>query len=151
MEAGANPRRFAPGTAVALGGIAPFAIAGLAWHSDGGELGGAGLIGGCPMLETFGIPCAGCGGARAFFHLTHGDGSFLSFNWFWPLVAAFAVAYGLLLLVRARRGAEPFGPRARALRTRFATQPLQMAALTLLVLLTPWLIAFANVDAIRSA
>ena len=103
------------------------------------------------MLETLGIPCAGCGAARAFFHLTHGDSAFLEFNWFWPLVAAAAVAYGALLLVRAARGQERFGPRARAVRQRFATQPVRMAALTLALLLTPWLIAFANADAIRSA
>ena len=151
MEDGPSPPRLLPGIAVTLCGIAPFAIAGLAWHSEGGELGGAGLVGGCPMLETFGIPCAGCGGARAFFHLTHGDWSFLSFNWFWPLAAAVAVVYGVVLLARATRGRPPFGPRARALRTRFAIQPVRMAALTLVVLLTPWLIALANADAIRSA
>jgi hypothetical protein len=151
VEAGPSARRFAPGIAVTLCGIAPFAIAGLAWKSDGGELAGAGLIGGCPMLETFGIPCAGCGAARAFFHLTHGDGAFLDFNPFWPLVAAIAVGYGMLLLGRAARGEPTFGPHAQALRSRFATQPVRMAALTLAVLLTPWLIALANADAIRSA
>ena len=151
VGAGTSPQRYLPGAAVALCGIAPFAIAGVAWHTEAGQLEGAGLIGGCPMQEVFGIPCAGCGGARAFFHLTHGDWSFTSFNWFWPLVAALAVAYGAFLLVRAARGRDPFGPRARALRARFAAQPVRMAAITLVVLLTPWMIAFANYDAIGSA
>jgi hypothetical protein len=150
MEAGASHRRFAPGIAVTLCGIAPFAVAGLAWESHGGELDGAGLVGGCPMLEVFGIPCAGCGGARAFFHLTHGDPGFLAYNWVWPLAAAFAVAFGALMLSRAARGEEPFGSRVRALRWSVAAHPARTAAIVLVLLATPWLVAFANLDAIRS-
>jgi hypothetical protein len=144
-------RRFVPGLALAGVGLAPFLIAGLAWQSHGGELDGAGLIGGCPMLEITGIPCIGCGGARAFFHFAHGDGAFLDYNWLWPLIALAAIAYGAVLLVRAARGGELFGAAMRALRFRYATQPVRMAAITLAVLLLPWLVALSNLDSIRSA
>ncbi|HEX6116561.1 MAG TPA: DUF2752 domain-containing protein [Solirubrobacterales bacterium] len=145
------PRRFIPGIAVSLCGAAPFLLAAFAWQRDGGELSGAGLIGGCPMLEVVGIPCASCGAARAFFHLTHGDAAFLEFNWFWPIAALLAAGYGAVLLARAALGADPFGPWARGIARRYATQPARMAAATLAVLLVPWVIALANADAIRSA
>jgi len=143
-------QRFAPGIAVALAGLAPFLLAGLAWHRHEGEIDGAGLIGGCPMLEITGLPCIGCGGARAFFHLTHGDAAFLDYNWLWPLIALLVIGYGAVLVARAARGAEPFGHRVRSLGRRYATQPVKMAGATLAVLLVPWVVAFANLDAIRS-
>ena len=148
---GLRLRSFTPGLAVLLAGLLPFLFAGLAWEREGGELAGAGLIGGCPMLEIVGIPCASCGAARAFYLLTHGDAAFLSYNWFWPLAAAFAVGWGAVLLERAARGAEPFGRLARSVGRRYATQPVRMAAITLAVLTLPWIVAFANLDAIRSA
>ena len=142
--------RFVPGIAVTGGALAPFLISGLAWHRYEGEIEGAGLIGGCPMLELTGLPCITCGGARAFYHLTHGDGAFLDYNWLWPVVALLAIGYGILLLARAARGEEPFGVRARSIWRRYATEPVRMAALTLGVLAVPWVVAFANLDAIRS-
>ena len=152
MEARASRRiqRFAPGLAVAFVGLAPLLIAGLAWHRHEGEIEGAGLIGSCPMLEMTGLPCIGCGGARAFFHFTHGDAAFLDYNWLWPVVALVAIGYGAVLVTRAARGREPFGPRARLLAQRFATQPVKMAAATLAILLLPWVVALTNLDAIRS-
>jgi hypothetical protein len=140
----------AAGAGLVACGVAPFLIAGFAWESHGGEIEGAGLIGGCPMLEMTGLPCVTCGGARAFFHLTHGDGAFLDYNWLWPLVALGAIAYGIVLLARAARGGEVFGGAVRALRFRYATQPVLMAAITLIVLLLPWGVAMSNLDAIRS-
>lgn len=142
--------RFAPGLAIALCGLAPFLLAGLAWNRHEGEIAGAGLIGGCPMLELTGIPCISCGGARAFFHLTHGDAAFLSYNWLWPLAAILAVGYGIALLARAARGDEAFGTRARSIGRRYGTEPVRMAAITLAVLTLPWLVALFNLDAIRS-
>ena len=144
-----GPRRLLPGLAFVGGGLAPFLAAGLAWHADGGEIEGAGLIGGCPMLETFGIPCIGCGGARAFFHATHGDSSFLDFNWFWLIAAVAAIAYGAVLVWRALSGRDVFGPRARSLRNLYATRPAMMAFATLAFFMLPWAVAFANLDSIR--
>ena len=142
---------YVPGLAILAVGLAPFLVAGLAWEREGGELAGAGLIGGCPMLEVIGIPCASCGAARAFYLLTHGDAGFLSYNWFWPLAAAFAIGWGVVLLGRAARGAERFGTLARSVGRRYSTQPARMAVITLAVLTVPWIVAFANADAIRSA
>ncbi len=96
------------------------------------------------------MPCISCGGARAFFNLTHGDAEFLSYNWFWPLAAIFAVGYGIFLIARAARGGEPFGARVRAIGRRYATEPVRMAVITLAVLTLPWVVAFINLDAIRS-
>jgi hypothetical protein len=147
--AGGGPRRLLPGLAIVAGGLAPFLVAGLAWQRAEGEISGVGLMGGCPMLETLGIPCVGCGGARSFFHLTHGDAAFLDFNWFWPLAAMVAIAYGVVLLTRAARGREVFGPRARSLRNLYATRPAVMALATLAFFALPWLVAFGNLDSIK--
>jgi hypothetical protein len=166
MEAGARSRvaagapsgapragllsRLVPGLAVVLAGLAPFLLARFAWRHEGGELVGGGLVGECPMLELTGLPCIGCGGARAFYHLTHGDGAFLDYNWFWPLAAAVAVVAGGVLVARGLRGERTIGARARALAERFAARPVKMAGLTLAVCAVPWLVAMANLDAIKA-
>ncbi len=129
-------------------GLAPFLIASLAWHLRDGELEGAGLVG-CPLREATGIPCAGCGASRAFYFASRGDSSLWSYNWVWPLVAVGVVIYGLVLIWRSLAGHALLGAWALSLRAAYAGRPRLMISLTLGVLLAPWAVALANLDAIR--
>ena len=160
MQAGASPiglradaagaaRRFLPGLAVLLAAATPFLLALIAWRPSGDGLAGSGLPGACPLLDMTGIPCITCGASRAFYFLAHGDGRFLDYNWFWPLLALAAIGYGLVLVVRALRREPVFGRRAAALADLYATRPAPMAAATLAFLLVPWLVALSNIDPIR--
>jgi hypothetical protein len=103
------------------------------------------------MLDLTGLPCAGCGGSRAFYHLMHGDLEFLDYNWFWPLAALVLLAYGGLVTVRTLRGTEPFGAFARELASRFTRMPWRMGALTAALFAVPWLIAFLNLGTIDAS
>jgi Protein of unknown function (DUF2752) len=142
--------RFAPGAALLAAGAAPLVLAGTAWHLNGhGGLDGSGLTGECPLLESTGIPCAGCGASRAFYFLTHGDGAFLDYNWVWPLVAVAAIAYGLLLTWRAWRRRPLLARRARAGMELYMRRPVVSGVATSGLLLIPWAVALLNVEAIR--
>ncbi len=132
-----------------LAGIVPFALALFAWEPHGDGLGGAGLLGPCPFLEATGIPCLGCGGTRAFYFLVHGDTRFLDYNWAWPLVAIGVVAFGALLAVRALRNRPLAGDRMTGVARLYSARPVLMAAVTVGLLMLPWLVALANRDAIR--
>jgi hypothetical protein len=138
------------GPAIVLLAATPFLLAAFAWSAQGGELAGVGLFGACPMLELSGIPCAGCGGSRAFYYLVHGDAAALDYNWFWPLATLALLGYGVVLTVRAARGQELFGQAARGLAERFATAPWRTGALTAAVFVIPWLIAIFNLDSINA-
>jgi hypothetical protein len=138
------------GPAIVVLAVIPFVLAAFVWSAQGEELAGLGLLGACPMLELSGIPCAGCGGSRAFYYLVHGDAAALDYNWFWPLATLALLGYGVVLTVRAARGDELFGPAVRGLAERFAAAPWRTGGLTAAVFAIPWLIAIFNLESINA-
>ena len=126
----------------------PFLLAAFAWTEQGGELSGSGLLGRCPMLELTGLPCAGCGGSRAYFHLIHGNAAVFDYNWFWPLATLALFGYGAILTMRAARGRDLFGRLAQGAVRRFAEAPWRTGAATAAVFAVPWIIAFINLSTI---
>jgi hypothetical protein len=124
-------------------GLAPFLLAAFAWHIQDGELEGGGL-GACPLREATGIPCAGCGASRAFYFAVRGDTSMWSYNWVWPMVALLATVYGLLLTSRSLRRRAIAGPTASAVLSAYRYRPAPMVAVTLGLLLVPWVIALTS-------
>ena len=106
--------------------------------------------GGCPMLQATGVPCPACGATRAFVLFSHGDmGGAMRFNWSWLVLwfvivgAMFTAAWRLW----QQRAALPdwlhrFGGWLQ-------THPAAVVALPFALLLGPWLVALANLSAIR--
>ena len=106
--------------------------------------------GGCPMLQATGVPCPACGATRAFVLFSHGDmGGAMRFNWSWLVIwfvivgAMFTAAWRLW----QQRAALPdwlhrFGGWLQ-------THPAAVVALPFALLLGPWLVALANLNAIR--
>ena len=74
------------------GGCLPFAAGALA-GSDGG-----GLLPPCPFRAATGLPCPLCGATRAFALAVRGDGGWVAYNAVWVVLAAIAVAAGVLVL-----------------------------------------------------
>ena len=106
--------------------------------------------GSCPLLHAIGVPCPACGATRAFVLLAHGDGEgALRFNWSWILVWALAVS---ALAVAAWRtiGGRPAVPDwLRSAGRWLQAHPAAVVALPFLLLAGPWLVAMANIAAIR--
>jgi hypothetical protein len=138
------------GPGLALLGLAPFLVARLLWEPAAhGHVEGFGLSGTCSLLETTGVPCAGCGASRAFFHFVHGDSSFLSYNPFWVAAFLAAIGYGIVLTVRSVRGRPLQGPAMRSTVAALSARPWVVAPVTLAVLAVPWTVALLNVSSIR--
>jgi len=111
------------GALMVAGGCLPFAAGALA-GSDGG-----GLLPPCPFRAATGLPCPLCGATRAFALAVRGDGGWVAYNAPWVVLAALAIAAGLLALAGARL------PRAR---------PAYVAAAAVLVVAVAWTYALVQ-------
>jgi hypothetical protein len=105
---------------------------------------------GCPMLLATGVPCPACGATRAFVLFSHGevDGA-MRFNWTW-LVIWFVIA-GAMFTAAWRlwheRTASP--DLAKRFGRWLQTHPSAVVVMPFALLLGPWLVALANLSAIR--
>jgi len=117
---------------------APFVTAGL-----------LGLLPGCPVLATTGVPCPTCGGTRGLFLLFQGDPHFVDYNPFWAVavvLALIAAAIGSVRLLRGRPFAGP--PLSSALAwMNVRTWPITLT--TSAAILAGWVTAMVNVETIR--
>jgi len=80
------------GALLLAGGCAPFAVGALAGRD------GEGVLPPCPFRAATGLPCPFCGATRAFALAVRGDGSWLSYNAPWVVLAALAIVTGALVL-----------------------------------------------------
>ena len=106
--------------------------------------------GSCPLLHATGVPCPACGATRAFVLMAHGDGGgALRFNWAWILAWALAVAVLAVAAWRSLVG-RPAAPEwLRSAGRWLQAHPAAVVALPFLLLAGPWLVAMANIAAIR--
>jgi len=84
------------GVLLIAGGCLPFAVGALLPAE------GAGFLPPCPFRTLTGLPCAMCGGTRAFTHIARGDATFLNYNAFWVLVAVAMIVAGVVVLIKRR-------------------------------------------------
>lgn len=104
----------------------------------------------CPLLHATGVPCPACGATRAFVLLAHGDGEgALSFNWSWILVWALAVTALAVAALRSISGRTAVPGWLRSAGRWLQAHPAAVVALPFLLLAGPWLVAMANIAAIR--
>jgi hypothetical protein len=106
--------------------------------------------GSCPLLHATGVPCPACGATRAFVLLVHGDGEgALRFNWSWVLVWALVVSALAVAAWRSFEGRPAAPDWLRSAGRWLQAHPAAVVALPFLLLAGPWLVAMANIAAIR--
>ncbi len=127
-----RPDRRAGALIVAVGAL-PFLL---------GHLISPGTTGECPVLQATGLPCPGCGAARAFEQLGHGSASFLDYNWLWLVVAAATIVYGVVVAARGIQGRPPPGATLRE-------RPWLIVAAAATLAIAAWLVALSNLGTIR--
>lgn len=103
----------------------------------------------CPLLHETGVPCPACGATRAIGHAVHGDLAFLSYNWAWVVIWAALVGWVGLLVWRSTRDEPLMGRWTSAATAWLGRSYGRVIAAPLAVLIGAWLVALANVDAIR--
>jgi len=106
--------------------------------------------GGCPMLQATGVPCPACGATRAFVLFSHGDvGGAMRFNWTWLVIWLVIAGSMFTAAWRLWRQRTALPDWARRFGGWLQTHPAAVVALPFALLLGPWLVALANLNAIR--
>lgn len=106
--------------------------------------------GGCPMLQATGVPCPACGATRAFVLLSHGDaGGALRFNWSWLVIWFVIVGAMFTAAWRLWRQRTALPNWLHRFGGWLQTHPAAVVAMPFALLLGPWLVALANLNAIR--
>ncbi len=104
----------------------------------------------CPLLQATGVPCPACGATRAFVLFAHGDfGGALSFNWTWLVIWLLLVAALAVGAWRVWQQRPAWPSAARRAGRWLQANPAGVVALPFALLLGPWLVALANLGAIR--
>ena len=91
------------GATLAAAGVAPFVVGRAAFDPSSVDAEGPVV---CPFRLATGLPCPICGATRGVVLASHGDGGFVEFNAVAVVALLVLVAYGLVAVALALRGAE---------------------------------------------
>ncbi len=106
--------------------------------------------GGCPLLAATGVPCPACGATRAIVLFSHGDaGGALRFNWSWLVIWFVVVGAMAMSAWRLWQQRTALPAWTRRFGRWLQAHPAAVVALPFALLLGPWLVALANLNAIR--